>query len=52
MLAHINRLDLLICKNKTYTYNYALFLQTRHLGQSGTIDCDIWPDAVSLVSWF
>ena len=32
-----------------YTYNYVLFLQTRQLGQSGTIDCDIWPDAVSLV---
>jgi hypothetical protein len=25
-------------KNKTYTYNYVLFLQTRQLGQSGTID--------------
>ena len=46
-LAHINRLDVL----KTYTYNYVLFLQTRQLRQSGTIDCDIWPDAVSLVWW-
>ena len=31
------------------TYNYVLFLQTRQLVQSGTTDCDIWPDAVSLV---
>jgi len=38
-------------KNKTYTYNYVLFLQTTQLGQSGTIDCDIWPDAVSLAWW-
>jgi hypothetical protein len=28
-LAHINRLDFLICKNKTYTYNYVLFVQVR-----------------------
>ena len=42
--------DFLICKNKTYTYNYVLFLKTRQLGQSCTIDCDILSNAVRLVS--
>ena len=38
--------------NYTYTYNYVLCSQTRQLGQSDAIDCDIWPDAVNLVSLF
>ena len=38
--------------NYTYTYNFVLCSQTRQLGQSDAIDCDIWPDAVSLVSWY
>jgi len=50
-LAHINRLDFQICKKIRLTCNYILFLQTRQLGQSCTLHCDMWPCAVGQVSW-